>query len=109
MRERTMDEMIKYFNDTVSAMDISRKDKMTILGMIVAIGYKHQDECKTYQEIIETDRAEIDWLKKCVNDLPKADVVSGRDFRDCRNELCLKCGAYTERHNGACDGCRWRG
>ena len=53
-------------------------------------------------------RDEIEWLKKCVNDLPKADVVSGRDFRDCRNELCLKCGAYTERHNGACDGCRWR-
>ena len=103
-----MDEMIKHFNDTVSAMDISRKDKMTILGMIVAIGYKHQDECKTYQDIIETDRAEIEWLKKCVNDLPKADVVSGRDFRDCRNELCLKCGAYTERHLGACDGCRWR-
>ena len=70
MRKRTMDEMIKHFNDTVSAMDISRKDKMTILGMIVAIGYKHQDECKTYQDIIETDRAEIEWLKKCVNDLP---------------------------------------
>ena len=54
------------------------------------------------------NKEEIEWLKKCVNDLPKADVVSGRDFRDCRNELCLKCGAYTERHNGACDGCRWR-
>ena len=30
------------------------------------------------------------------------------DFHDCRNELCLKCGAYTQKHNGACDGCRWR-
>ena len=42
-----------------------------------------------------------------------ADVIeemeaAGRDFRDCRNELCLRCGAYIERHNGACDGCRWR-
>lgn len=42
------------------------------------------------------------------DDIPAADVVSGRDFRDCRNELCLKCGAYTERHNGACEGCRWK-
>ena len=26
----------------------------------------------------------------------------------CRNELCLRCGLYTERHRGACDDCRWR-
>lgn len=30
-----------------------------------------------------------------------------RDFTDCRNELCLKCGDYKQRHNGACEGCRW--
>lgn len=29
-------------------------------------------------------------------------------LRDCRNELCLRCGAYKQRHLGACDGCRWR-
>lgn len=26
-----------------------------------------------------------------------------------RNELCLKCGKYTLAHEGACNGCRWRG
>ena len=31
------------------------------------------------------------------------------NLRDCKNELCLYCGRYTERHNGACDGCRWNG
>lgn len=31
-----------------------------------------------------------------------------RDLKDCRNELCLKCGNYREAHNGACDGCRWK-
>lgn len=25
-----------------------------------------------------------------------------------RNELCLKCGNYTQAHEGACNGCRWR-
>ena len=30
------------------------------------------------------------------------------DLKDCRNELCLKCGDYKQRHLGACDGCRWR-
>ena len=31
-----------------------------------------------------------------------------RDLKDCRNELCLKCGMYIYRHRGACDGCRWK-
>ena len=35
------------------------------------------------------------------------DKVS-RDLRDCRNELCLRCGDYKQRHLGACDGCRWK-
>lgn len=43
-----------------------------------------------------------------INSIPATDVVPGRDYRDCRNELCLKCGDYKQRHLGACDGCRWR-
>lgn len=31
-----------------------------------------------------------------------------RDLKDCRNELCLKCGFYKLAHKGACDGCRWK-
>ena len=30
------------------------------------------------------------------------------NFRDCVNELCLKCGNYHESYLGACDGCRWK-
>lgn len=30
-----------------------------------------------------------------------------RELKTCRNELCLHCGQYKERHKGACDGCRW--
>lgn len=26
----------------------------------------------------------------------------------CRDELCLRCGDYKQRHLGACDGCRWK-
>ena len=29
------------------------------------------------------------------------------DYHDCLNELCLKCGRYSEEHKGACDDCRW--
>lgn len=31
-----------------------------------------------------------------------------KELLRCRNELCLKCGRYTERHKGDCDGCRWK-
>lgn len=30
-----------------------------------------------------------------------------RELHDCRNELCLKCGKYENKHLGACEGCRW--
>ena len=30
------------------------------------------------------------------------------ELRDCRNELCLRCGQYKTAHLGACDGCRWK-
>lgn len=26
-----------------------------------------------------------------------------------KNELCQHCGKYKHAHEGACDGCRWRG
>lgn len=30
-----------------------------------------------------------------------------RELKDCRNELCYRCGQYANAHLGACDGCRW--
>ena len=34
--------------------------------------------------------------------------VQAKEIIALRNELCLKCGKYTQAHEGACDGCRWR-
>lgn len=50
----------------------------------------------------------VEEVDAVLDDYPAADVVPARDFRDCRNELCLQCGQYRQRHLGACDGCRWR-
>ena len=33
---------------------------------------------------------------------------ANRDLKDCRNELCLRCGQYKTAHLGSCEGCRWR-
>lgn len=47
-------------------------------------------------------------LKECLIDTSAAYEKVVRDLKDCRNELCLKCGSYREKHLGACDGCRWK-
>ena len=39
MRQRTLDEMVSYFNQQVSEMDIDQSYKMQLLGMISAIAY----------------------------------------------------------------------
>lgn len=40
--------------------------------------------------------------------LAKEIIRLSRDLKDCRNELCLKCGNYKLAHKGACDDCRWK-
>lgn len=59
------------------------------------------------QATIDGQPRAIKRAAKIVADFPAADVASGRDYRDCRNELCLRCGQYKEKHLGACKGCRW--
>lgn len=44
MRRRTFEEMITYFNQTVSEMDIDRKYKMTLLGMVTALLQRHDED-----------------------------------------------------------------
>ena len=44
MRRRTFEEMITYFNQTVSEMDIDRKYKMTLLGIVTALLQKHDED-----------------------------------------------------------------
>ena len=42
MKERSFDEMVAYFNHRVSEMDIAQDYKMELLGMVTALGYKHE-------------------------------------------------------------------
>lgn len=47
-------------------------------------------------------------LLDLVQDLKARVEILKTDLKDCRNELCLKCGQYKTAHNGSCDGCRWK-
>lgn len=48
-----------------------------------------------------------DNLIQIIVDLRKALADTKAELVLCRDELCLYCGQYKERHKGACDGCRW--
>ena len=48
MNERSFDEMIAYFNRRVSEMDIAQDYKMELLGMVTALGYKHEQTAQQW-------------------------------------------------------------
>lgn len=48
MKERSFDEMIAYFNRRVADMDISQDSKMELLGMVTALGFKHEKSAQQW-------------------------------------------------------------
>ena len=58
----------------------------------------------TTMEMLDTVDMALETMSKAKQDL----LTMAADLRDCRNELCLKCGDYKNAHLGACDGCRWK-
>lgn len=61
-------------------------------------------EQQIYMDVVETNKKAnetIECLAKVVNNLRI-------ELKNCRNELCIKCGKYHDVYNGACDGCRYR-
>ena len=75
------------------------------------------------EEYIKREDAEKALLERCeitgyggltrndvkveIKRIPAADVVPRRELQECRDELCLKCGLYRQKHLGACDDCRY--
>ena len=52
--------------------------------------------------------AEIEKLRKQLEQTQAERDDLKKELADMRNELCYLCGKYREAHNGACDGCRWK-
>lgn len=68
MNRRTFEEMVSYFNQTVSDMDIDRKYKMELLGMITAILQRHDEDMKHAPTIEERKTGK--WIP-CSERLPE--------------------------------------
>lgn len=72
------------------------------------------------QDLVNALREHAEWAQAnewetpitLVDDLAEAAdriEAQAKEIDALRNELCLKCGNYTLAHEGACNGCRWRG
>ena len=62
-------------------------------------------KCPAYQAGLDC-REE---MHKAVLNLVESLTAENADRKALINELCQYCGKYKYAHDGACDGCRWKG
>ena len=63
---------------------------------------------KCYDALALLAADELERLSISLKNADSANDFLKAELRDCRNELCLKCGLYEVAYEGACDGCRWK-
>ena len=72
--------------------------------------YEDSANCKECEHPIDDIQATDLQALKVLKALADAKIERlERELRDCRNELCLRCGEYKTKHLGSCDCCRWKG
>lgn len=101
MKERSFDEMIAYFNRRVSEMDIAQDCKAELLGMVVALGFKHEksaqpEGCPYYIKNIH-DRGD-DSLCRLFHREVKYLAIETRQVGEWIDDNCSVCGFYV--HHG---------
>ena len=98
MNRRTFEEMVSYFNQTVADMDIDRKYKIELLGMITAILQRHDEDMK-HALTIEPKKGkwhsriyskiEMFVCSECQHEY-SYDAETGEQFYN----YCTNCGSY---------------
>ena len=63
---------------------------------------------KQHSEIVEQNQKDIEYNAKIAKEKQKENEKLRAELRNCRDELCLRCGSYKDAHHGACAGCRYR-
>lgn len=78
--------------------------------------------CKVYQIISDAAdaierltaenedlRKELEWKDMVITLAQREHAKAESERKALINELCQYCGKYKYAHDGACDGCRWKG
>jgi len=103
MNKRTVEEMVSYFNQTVADMDIDRKYKMEMLGMITAILQRHDEDMKHAPTIEERKKGKWErWYEK-LEDASGVEYIPFCRCSECKTQydphsskfinFCPNCGA----------------
>lgn len=97
------DEQEKMTADLYAAADLIENQQRHIEALM-----KANDSLKN--AIARRDK-QIEDMKQGMAQLAKAVAVKEEqsELHAMNNELCQYCGKYKHAHEGACDGCRWRG
>ena len=72
-------------------------------------GENEMNDLKALTECAECTWDYIDRLRMALASACKERDEVRKELHEAKNELCCQCGKYREAHNGACDGCRWKG
>lgn len=60
-----------------------------------------------YALAVEEAIHELSLVKDAMRESIRNQARLERELKDCKNTLCIKCGAYANAHLGACNGCKW--
>ena len=82
--------MVSYFNQTVADMDIDRKYKMELLGMITAILQRHDEDMKHAPTIEERKTGK--WIERHHAYADEEKAIE--EWQSCK---CSVCGRYDTR------------
>lgn len=86
----------------VNNMKVAHGNALSTISELRKALVDKREELKTaYDSISQLDGAN--------SSLMAANSKLAADRKALINELCQYCGKYKQAHEGACDGCRWRG
>ena len=86
----------------VNNMKVAHGNALSTISELRKALVDKREELKTaYDSISQLDGAN--------SSLMAANEKLAADRKALINELCQHCGKYKHAHEGACDGCRWRG
>ena len=99
-RQRCVERLADYEDTGLTPNDVT--DMMAANGNAICEIVKLKEELQGAKNTVEQYAA--------INEtLFDSNMKLGADRKALINELCQYCGKYKQAHEGACDGCRWRG
>ena len=84
------------------------KDYADLIKSLRVCGDMSTDQCDGCFKCDTEDEIRLECEPNLKREAVDAIEALQKELRNCRDELCLKCGNYRDAHKGACNGCRYK-